>query len=272
MTMKITRLYTLLWENYRLNFLLCFRNSINLISIIAAALLIPSCEKRPDPLFTNSAITGYVYNWESIDENPGIKVVASGPYGQKTTETLDGGYYIIPGLGNGTYRLDFIKEGYGTIRKYGIQLFGNDTVYAGIVELFKKYDKYILPAFSGITIGRSGSPDQLFVIIESVKLGFYEVTPIVFFMDVKKNVDYKNYTLATRNYDLSGSYQESGKLNFYFPLYQLPFKTGTEVFVIAYVANPDELYSGYFDQYLGIEQFSTLIPEKHSQVMSFIMP
>jgi hypothetical protein len=52
----------------------------------------------------------------------------------------------------------------------------------------------------------------------------------------------------------------------------LTFKSGTEVFLIAYVGNPEEILNGYFDSFLGVEQFSTLIPEKHSQVMSFIMP
>ncbi len=228
-----------------------------------------SCEKKPDPLYTNSVITGYSDIYDAMNQNAKIRVVASGPYGQTFAETGESGQYTISGLGNGTYRLDYMKEGYGTIKQYGIQLFGNDTISAGRVILFKRYDSYKLPVFRGTTIETRGN---LYVVIEPVQLKFEEVTPIVFFMDVKKNVDYKNYAFSSASYYKWRPDQSSENFNLYFDTGSLPFKSGTEVFVIGYVGNPNECNNGYFDKYLGIEQYSTLVPEKHSQVMSFIMP
>ena len=176
---------------------------------------------------------------------------------------------MITGLGNGTYRLDFTKEGYGTIRKYGIQLYGNDTANAGSINLFKKYDSYKLPDFSGVTTETRGN---VYIVVQPIKLGFETVTPVVFFMDTKKSVDYKNYTFSTGNYYIWRADQSYDYFNFYILSGSLPFKSGTEVFIIVYVANPNELSNGYFDKYLGIDQLSTLVPEKHSQVMSFKMP
>ena len=220
-------------------------------------------------MFTNSIIDGYADVYQSMGENSNIKVVASGPYGQTSAQTGEGGHYKITGLGNGTYRLDFKKEGYGTIRKYGIQLYGNDTMYAGQVNLFKRYDSYKLPVFRGVTIETRGN---VYIVVEPDKLGFEVVTPIVFFMDPEKSVDYKNYTFSCGNYYIWRPDQSYDYFNLYIDSNRLPFKSGTEVFIIGYVCNPNEIDNGYFDKYLGLDELSTLIPEKHSQVMSFRMP
>jgi hypothetical protein len=267
--MQKTVLYIPLWVKNRPSTHILFPDRIFLILIIQVSFIFSSCEKKPEPLYTNSVITGYSNVYESIGEDMDITVVAYGPYGQSAIHTGEGGNYAITGLGNGTYMLDFIKEGYGTIRKYGIQLFGNDTVYAGQVLLFKKYDSYKLPVFRGVTIETRGN---LYIVVEPDKLGFEAVTPLVFFMDVEKSVDYKNYTYSTGNFIKWRPDQISDYFNLYIAADYLPFKSGTEVFIIGYVCNPNEINNGYFDKYLGIEELSTLIPEKHSQVMSFIMP
>lgn len=228
-----------------------------------------SCKKEPDPLFTNSVIKGYSETWDFMNETSNITVIASGPYGQKVAETGEIGQFIISGLGNGTYRLDYMKEGYGTIKQYGIQLFGNDTVSAGRVVLFKKYDNYKLPVFRSITIE---TLDNLYVVIKTDQTKLEVISPIIFFMDVKSTVDYKNYTFSSVNYTVLKDFQGSEYYNIYIDHAGLPFKSGVEVFIIAYVGNPNEISNGYFDKYLGIEQLSTLAPDKHSQVMNFIMP
>jgi len=137
------------------------------------------------------------------------------------------------------------------------------------VNLFKRYDSYKLPVFRGVTIETRGN---VYIVVEPDKLGFEVVTPIVFFMDPKKSVDYKNYTFSCGNYYIWRPDQSYDYFNLYIDSNRLPFKSGTEVFIIGYVCNPNEIDNGYFDKYLGLDELSTLIPEKHSQVMSFRMP
>jgi hypothetical protein len=242
---------------------------------MASVLILPGCKKDPEPLFTNSVIAGYSETWDLLTYGGKITVIASGPYGKKGVETDETGQFFISGLGNGTYKLQYTKDGYGTINQYDIQLFGNDTASAGRVTLFKKYDTFQLPVFSGITKEiHPGNYNEnvLFVVIVSDMKTLDPVIPVVFFMDTQKKVDYKNYAFASSNYSVGRSSQSSEYFNFYINPGVLPFNTGDEVFVIAYIANPNEVSNGYFDKYLGIEQLSTLIPDKHSQVMSFIMP
>jgi hypothetical protein len=236
-----------------------------------------SCKKDIVPMFTNSSISGYADIHQSNGENANIQVIASGPYGMTIAKTGDGGHYMISGLGNGTYRLDFSKEGYGTIKMFNVQLFGNDTVYESQVILFKKYDKFQLPLFTkvSLTSNQRFGPNPT-VIIET-SMSIYEGVlpsplPVVLFIDTVKSVSYKSYASAYSILFPAFADSGEGKIDFIFNPAYLPYKKGTEVYFIAYVANPDEIQSGYFDKYLGIEQLSTLIPEKHSQVFSFIMP
>lgn len=225
-------------------------------------------------MFANSVITGYSDVWESMGESTNIRVVAYGPYGQQETMTGDGGQFVISGLGNGTYMLDFIKEGFGTIRKHSIQLFGNDTAHVGQVFLFKKYDNFVLPDFVKISTGLIWNSHA--VILETSMTaangGIIPFIPVVIYLDSLKTVSWQNFSMVYPN--VEATYPPSGgeKLIFYIRTDYLQYKSGTEVFFIAYVANPNEIYNGYFDKYLGIEQLSTLLPEKHSEVMSFIMP
>ena len=228
-------------------------------------------------MFTNSVISGYCDVYESMGENANIKVVASGPYGKTFTQTGEGGHYVITGLGNGTYRLDFTKEGYGTIKMYNIQLFGNDTVNVSQVSLFKRYDKFVMPSLSNISVetNQRFGPNPVVIIetdMSSSTGALPSPLPVVLFTDSIKNVSYINYTCVHPfiypAFDDSGS----GKIVFTFDPGYLPFKSGSEVFFIGYVCNPNEINNGYFDKYLGFDELSTLIPEKHSQVMSFIMP
>ena len=92
------------------------------------------------------------------------------------------------------------------------------------------------------------------------------------YLDSLSTVTWQNFS-KVYPYVWAGIPPSGGEeLIFYMRIADLQFKSGTEVFFIAYVANPNEIYNGYFDKYLGIEQLSTLLPEKHSRVMSFIMP
>ena len=107
-------------------------------------LLAYSCEKEPVPLTTNSVIKGRVYGvYPETDE--GFLVTAYGPYGNSSAYTDVNGYFQIKGIGNGTYYVEYSKEGYGTIRQYNIQVFGNDTVTAYVVQMYKLPSSLKLP-------------------------------------------------------------------------------------------------------------------------------
>jgi hypothetical protein len=112
--------------------------------------------------------------------------------------------------------------------------------------------------FVSVLLETSGSTGQLF-----------DPIPLIVFLDNKESVSYKSSIVRT-NYLLRLT-QDGGKFVFSFTQL-LPFKKGSVVYLQAYVANPDEILYGYFDNYLGFGQYSTLIPERHSPVMSFIMP
>jgi len=243
--------------------------------MIAGLLLCITCTKEKEPLYENSIIQGYSNLWGSWGQNANIKVVASGPYGQTSAQTDEGGYYIFKGLGTGTYRLDFIKEGYGTIRMYDIRLFGNDTVTLEQVSLFKIYDKFSIPEILNLSIGNNRFSNTT-VVMETSMVSTNGILPdplpVVLFTDSLKNVSYNSNVLQNPRVFTANSYSGTEKILFYFEAGNLPFRRGTKVYFILYVANPDEINNGYFDKYLGNEQFSTLVPEKHSSVMSFIMP
>jgi hypothetical protein len=226
---------------------------------------------------TNSAISGYTDVRESYGENANIQVVATGPYGQTTVQSGDGGHYLITGLGNGTYSLNFKKEGYGTVKMYNIQLFGNDTAFTGQVSLFKKYDNFTLPSFNKISVGsdpRFGpNPTVIIETTMSASISLPDLVPIVLYTDSLNTVSYKSYARVLPVVYPAFAESGGGRIDLIFnPIGYLPFRKGTEVFFIAYVANPDEFRFGYFDKYLGTQQLSTLMTDKHSQVMSFIMP
>lgn len=250
------------------------RSRINLIftliALIVMQLSFSSCERIPDPLFASSVIKGAATT--DSGRHDSILVVANGPYGRKSVYNDETGYYEITGLGNGTYRLDFIKEGYGTLKQYGLQLFGNDTIQARRVTLYSTYSDYILPDFKGISLGlkpRLYATDTCVIIATNQKEGPF---PILFFLSTYKSVSYLNYQVFCSNYDIYGPFEEIKDYKIYIELKTLPFESGSEIFVIGYVCNLGEDRSGCFNKYLGREEWSTLEPEKHTPLMSFIMP
>jgi hypothetical protein len=269
--MRTISWFTRRWEINRLNISSFFRNSFSLFIIISATSLFSSCKKGPEPLSENSVISGTARTYNS-SENDTITVVANGPYGSSSQVTSAGGSYTFNGLGNGTYRLDFIKKGYGTIRQYGIQLFGYDTVKAIGVSLFRTYSSYKIPEFKRITFGTKprAFPEYMCVVLETNQiLGYF---PMLFFLSTDKNVTYRSFQKCSGDYWVYGPYETIKEDKIYIELQSLPFASGSEVFIIGYVCNQDEYYYGYFDRYLGYEEWSTLESNKHTPVMSFIMP
>lgn len=236
-----------------------------------------ACEKDPQPLTTNSVITGraQLYYHPYVDPPYYIKVVASGPYGQKSAITDEEDVFVISGLGNGTYYLDYYKEGYGTMRQYGIQLFGGDTVRAEQTRLFKEVEYYFkVPDILRVYLGIH---DRLFPIRDFICIefdvhsspGYYDL-PVMFFADTKSDVSWQDYAFAFPGTD--AILDNRGQLMAYIEPELLPFKSGEEVFLVGYACNTDENSAGYLDAYLGTIQYSTLQKNNHSNTISFIMP
>lgn len=253
----------------QLSFLSFFRNKLSLITVIAVIIITCSCtEEDLKPLFTNSVIRGQVRFYYQDSPPANIIVTARGPYKRKSVLTDSLGHYQISGLGNGTYELEFMKEGYGTKYQYGIQLFGNDTVGRN-EELYKKVrESYKLPKLYEIhdRITYSWVREGTIVITTSwsVNTPPSEIQIRVFTGD-QENVSYLNYQ-CTR---IGRGLKRTGFDKLLVVVHDLPFEYGQEIYLIAYVCNPEE--DGYINSYLGIWTFSTMEPDKHSAVMSFTM-
>jgi hypothetical protein len=227
-------------------------------------------------MFTNSVISGKsILFWSNYDQNTDIKVVATGPYGQSSAMTGEEGQYQITGLGEGTYSLSFIKDGYGTLKMNSIQLFGNDTVYVGSVSLFKKYD-FPMPAITKVSVEtnpRFGQEPVLILETSITSQTIVPTVPIILYLDSLESVSCNKYTQLLGYINAAFSDRGEGKIDLVVhPMNIFPFRKGTKVYFQAYMANPEELMYGYFDSYLGVSQVSTLMPDRHSNVLSFVMP
>ncbi|MCF8335426.1 MAG: carboxypeptidase-like regulatory domain-containing protein [Bacteroidales bacterium] len=250
----------------QLSFLSYFRNKLSLIVGIAGIILICSCtEDDPEPLFNKSVIEGHISH--NNGDSPGeVKIVAKGPYGQKSTSTDSSADYWISELGNGTYELEISEEGYGTWHCYGIQLFGNDTVTQSVM-LYEKISDYSLPGFHDVydhTDLTGFNENELAV---ETNQGSGDIPARVFF-DNQKDVNFKNYEYTQTGQALSRNGFDN--LLFRIDISQLHYESGQEVYFIVYVCNPYD--PGYINDYEGVMTFSTLKEDKHSEVMSFTMP
>ncbi len=252
------------------NILSFMRNSFLLAT---ALLLLVSCEKDPEPLTTNSVITGFTsLFYEYSDQPANIKVTATGPYGHKSAMVDPAGNFSVDGLGNGTYYLEYSQEGYGTLREYGIKLFGSDTVRARGANLFKLPSK-ALPSFSKAytAIRDRFGPPTTFVCIET-NITDYSIfgLDILIYMNVNEDVGWNKYVCYYPAWD--SNFNDANVHTIYINPDVLPFESGTQVYLKGYPCNNYEYSYGYLDTYLGERMFSTLDKSKSTAVLSFIMP
>lgn len=251
------------------NTLSFMRNSF----LFATALfLLAGCEKDPEPLTSNSVITGHASLFFAYsDQTANIKVTATGPYGQKTAMAEADGF-SIDGLGNGTYYLEYSQDGYGTLREYGIKLFGSDTVWARGANLFK-IPSSVLPSFTKAYTAirdRYGPPTTFVCIETSITDHSVYGLDILIYMDVNEDVGWKNYQCYYPAGD--ANFNDANVHTIYIHPDVLPFESGTMVYLKGYPCNNYEYQYGYLDIYLGERIFSTLDKSKSTTVLSFIMP
>ena len=245
-----------------------FRISAFLLTGMVVGALTYSCgEEFPEPIFTNSVIEGKIqlgYPSNDIPEN--ILVTAMGPYGKKTALTNSNGYFQVTGLGNGTYRLEISKEGFGTRYQYGIQLFGNDTV--GVRDELYERATVNLPALLSVETQLTSFTwlDRNSIAITTNKSSTGGDVPCRVFMAEYKDVSYKNYQWTNR----VGSLHRSGFDKLLLTVHGIPFESRKKIYLRIYICNPEEY--GYLNTYTGLWTFSTLETDKRSEVMEFNMP
>ncbi|TFH22608.1 MAG: carboxypeptidase regulatory-like domain-containing protein [Bacteroidia bacterium] len=266
--MKVIKSYFPILERFLNSTRLFWRNKGGPLLLLAGIALLASCtEDYPDPLFTEGMIHGKIFmnDYEASLEN--VKVLALGPYGNQSTTCNQDGDYVLSGLGNGTYELEFSMNGYGTVLSYGIQVFGNDTLRRD-ATLYETMGGVKLPEFNRIYTSDSHSWLQYdeIAISTSWSYGNDSKWGIRLFFAKHPEVSYQDF-YCTRN---GRKLRRDGYVYYMVMADNLPFDSGEEVYLIAYICNPED--EGYWDAYQGLITFSTLNPEEHSQVMQFTMP
>jgi hypothetical protein len=250
------------------------RNNLLLTGLFLVTSLHFGCEKDPEPLTTYGVIRGHAGLYDVYTEEPAnIKITASGPYGNTSTTTEADGGFILDGLGNGTYYLDYSKEGYGTIREYNIRVFDDDTVFARGAALFQKPASAVPNFIKAYTAYKARFfPLTTYVCIEESanNNGTVFGLDLMLFMDTSPDVAWNRNGFS---YPASDAYVNDDNVHtIYVPPSIIPFESGTTVYVKGYPCNVQEYGYGYFDTYLGIPQYSTLDKSKSTNVVSFIMP
>jgi hypothetical protein len=250
------------------------RNSLLLTGLFLVIPVNQGCEKDPEPLTTHGVIRGHAGLYDMYTDGPvKIKVTASGPYGSKSTTTSEDGVFILDGLGNGTYYLDYALEGYGTIREYSVQVFDDDTVYAKGASLFKKPESVVPKFIKAYTAYKARTfPLTTYICIEETA----STNGTVFGLDLMLYMDTSEDVAWNRNgfsYPAQDAYVNDDNVHtIYVDPAVVPFESGTRVYVKGYPCNVMEYSYGYFDTYLGIPLYSTLDKSKSTNVVSFTMP
>lgn len=255
-------------EKFLSNSRLFFRIRGCPLLLCAGMSLLSSCnEELPDPLFTQGMIYGRVEmdDWDNSPDD--VKVLALGPYEELSATTNQGGNYELGGLGNGTYELEFSKDGFGTMKAHGIQIFGNDTLRRNTI-MYEMMGALKVPKL--IEVLTSSTSDWLYPtnIAITTSLSTTKETNWGYRLFFAKHPEpsYRDYYCHRNGRRL----RRNGYDNILITAEDLPFEGGEKIYLIAYVCNPRD--EGYWDAYQGRLTFSTLNPEEHSQVMQFTMP
>lgn len=260
--------------NFRLR---CHERICKLIILALVSGFLFSCaEEDPEPFLSEGMITGTIYMYDDSDPI-NTRVIAHGPYGNPSTYANSDGSYELQGLGNGTYEVEFFKEGYGRIVKYGIQVYGNDTVRVDAWALRKMAD-YKIPQLSTVLYYNTfpNMWESEVGIVTDIPEANDEEMQIRVFVSDQKNVNSKNYLHTDPAYAVKreGSTQvmvfeanpqivnSGGKLL---------FRSGQKLFIIAYVCSKEDQI-GEFNEYYGLPVFSTVDEKQHSQVIEIIAP
>lgn len=98
-----------------------------IFSILTIAFFLACCEKDEFAPYLEGDIIGYAFCYDEygndLEDYSGIKVVTD-PGRKYSAVTDKNGRYVLTNVLNGTYNLSFEKEGFGTMKMFGIQHLG----------------------------------------------------------------------------------------------------------------------------------------------------
>lgn len=257
--------------------LLCLERISRLIILALVSGFLFSCtEEDPEPLYSEGMLTGTVFMYDETDP-ANTKIIAHGPYGNPSTVASSDGSYKLQGLGNGTYEVEFFKEGYGRIVKYGIKVYGNDTVRVDAWALRKMAD-YEMPQLSYVLYYNTFPYmwDSEVGIVTDIPEANEEEMEIRVFVSDQNDVNSKNYQHTDQAHAVK---RESNTQVMVFEANpqivnsggKRLFKSRQKLFIIAYVCSKED-QNGEFNEYYGLPVFSTVDEKQHSQVIEIIAP
>jgi hypothetical protein len=250
-------------------------SSLMILALITGSFF--CCSKDdPDPLNSEGMLTGTVYMYDYTDPS-NTRITAHGPYGDPSTVANADGSYELKGLGNATYEVEFFKEGYGKMIKYGVKVYGNDTVHLDAWALYKMAD-FRMPKLTTV-LYPSTSPflyDYEVGIETDIPEDNAEQMQIRVFVSDRKDVSNKNYLHS----DMAYAYirENSTQVMIFEPNPQIVngdgsrlFASGQSLYVIAYVCSLQE-ETAQFSEYYGVPLYTTAYENQHSQVIEIIAP
>jgi hypothetical protein len=177
-------------------------------------------------------------------------------------------------LGNGTYEIEFNKEGYGIYRRPGMQIFGNDTLIIS-ARLYRKA-AYKMPKLSKVMYypAFENMDARSVAIVTDIPDGNTEEMQIRVFLSDTKGVSFKNYmyTEIPRAYSRENATQLMiVNTDPFYPNWGGPiFPHGQTRYMIAYVCSLED--NAYFNEYYGLPIYSTVDEKQHSPIFEIKYP
>lgn len=248
---------------------------------IVALLLLPSCSEEDEfSPYLEGDIIGYAYCFDEFGNEPedfsGITVVTEP--GRKYSAVTDAdGRYVLKGVINGTYNLSFEKEGFGTMKLFGIEHLGGKPT---VMEYY--YGNKAPFVFHNITTGITHLEYNNDTIRAEVTFsGQYRPDNLyirVFFSD---EADFNvNTAVATRNiviFKQDNTYWRDISSD----IESLPFEPGETIYSKACLYSATDaimLYNYYYisglSTYYDLDTNNTIYPNlsNESNEFSFTMP
>lgn len=248
---------------------------------MAVIWLIISCEeKKPEPYFSDGVLTGQAnitdYEYNTSMTYAGTSVRLKGPYGTIGTLTDDNGYFIFDKLGNGTYELSISREKYGTVRSFGIRIFGTDTVGPMWENLYRSYREITPPQLISQL-----SEETAKIYIDGSVIAFrtdqpsccldYPIPAMVFYIGGDNEVNLNNF-----KYSVEASMQYFNQTMIYYFDYtsdiKFNFSSGDKYYVKGYIRNPEASYEGYWDPYQNKTVYPTMNTKTGTNTATFTIP
>lgn len=122
------------------------------IFVILATCLFPGCRNTVTQPDLSGSMVGYVYTFDEyyniLEKHDNVLVTAMGN-GHYTTKTDMYGRFEFKSIPAGTYEIDMEKEGFGTMKQFGIQHLGGQPTLLG--QAYYDYNMYAFFLYQRIT-------------------------------------------------------------------------------------------------------------------------